>query len=57
MTDVSIKSPLWWHNGWGGFFGWKNATPFAGASRGRFGGYALARLSVSVPGRGTPLSL
>lgn len=43
--------------GRGRFFGWKNATPFVGANRGRFGGFALARMNVSVPGRGTPLSL
>ena len=43
--------------GRGRFFRMKNATPFAGASRGRFGGFVLARLNVSVPGRETPLSL
>lgn len=38
------------------FPGVKNATPFAGANRGRFEGCAGARAGVSVPGRGTPLS-
>lgn len=42
--------------GWVAFPGVENATPFAGANRGRFEGYARARMGVSVPGRGTPLS-
>lgn len=42
----------------GGFFGWwKNATPFAGANRGRFGDVRRASAGLSPPVVGTLLSV